>query len=56
MTGGFISGAHVVNASRLAYWLGKLVDVPQKSEKMASSKLTLYVFLFFLHTGTFLLF
>ena len=31
----------VVDASRLAYWLGKPVDVSRKSEKIAPSKLTL---------------
>ena len=31
----------VVDASRLAYWLGKRVDVSRKSEKTAPSKLTL---------------
>ena len=30
----------VVDASRLAYWLGKPVDVSRKSEKIAPSKLT----------------
>ena len=30
----------VVDASRLAYWLGKPVDASRESEKMAPSKLT----------------
>ena len=30
----------IVDASRLAYWLGKMVDALRKSEKMAPSKLT----------------
>ena len=36
----FLHLKFVVDASRLAYWLGKPVDVSQKSEKTAPSKLT----------------
>ena len=49
----------VVDANRLAYWLGKPVDVSRKSEKMAPSRLThckyfpyscFFFFVFFLYT------
>ena len=36
----FLPLKFVANASRLAYWLGKLVDMSRKSEKMSPSKLT----------------
>ena len=36
----FLHLKFVVDASRLAYWLGKPVDAPRKSEKTAPSKLT----------------
>ena len=35
----FLHLKFAVDASRLAYWLGKLVDMSRKSEKTASSKL-----------------
>ena len=51
----FLHLKFVVDAGRLAYWLGKPVDVSQKSEKMPPNKLThckyfLYLCSFFLYT------